>query len=72
MLTAYTTTSYNQIVNIAIASKEKYRLHKEAKKRKNVTMGFSGGNNQCTTRNIHFYDENLNDESKTIIEERFL
>ena len=25
-----------------------------------------------TTRNIHFYDENLNDESETIIEERFL
>ena len=25
-----------------------------------------------TTRNIHFYDENINDESKTVIEERFL
>ena len=25
-----------------------------------------------TTRNIHFYDENLNDESKTVIEDRFL
>jgi hypothetical protein len=25
-----------------------------------------------TTRNIHFYDENLNDESKTSIEDRFL
>ena len=25
-----------------------------------------------TTRNIHFYDENVNDESKTVIEERFL
>ena len=24
-----------------------------------------------TTRNIHFYDENLNDESKTVIEEHF-
>jgi hypothetical protein len=25
-----------------------------------------------TTRNIHFYDENLNNESKTVIEGRFL
>jgi hypothetical protein len=25
-----------------------------------------------TTRNIHFYDENVNDESEIIIEERFL
>ena len=25
-----------------------------------------------TTRNIHFYDENLNDDSKTVIEDRFL
>ena len=34
-----------------------------------VTITFQ---HQCTTRNIHFYDENVNDESKTIIEERFL
>ena len=27
---------------------------------------------QHTTRNINFYDENLNDESETVIEERFL
>lgn len=46
MLTACTTASYNEIVNIAIASKEKNCLHKEAKKRKNVHVGFSGGNNQ--------------------------
>ena len=25
-----------------------------------------------TSRNVHFYDENLNDESETIIEDRFL
>ena len=25
-----------------------------------------------TTRNIHFYDENANDESKIVIEDRFL
>ena len=25
-----------------------------------------------TTRNIHFYDENLNDESETVIEDRYL
>ena len=25
-----------------------------------------------TTRNIHFYDENFNNESKTVIEYRFL
>ena len=25
-----------------------------------------------TTRNIHFYDENLNDDSETVIEDRFL
>jgi hypothetical protein len=25
-----------------------------------------------TTRDIHFYEENFNDESKTVIEERFL
>ena len=36
----------------------------------------AGGRNceavMATTRNIHFYDENLNDESKTVIEHRFL
>ena len=30
------------------------------------------GSKIYTTRNIHFYDENLNYESKTIIEDRFL
>ena len=25
----------------------------------------------ATTRNIHFYDENANDESKIVIEDRF-
>ena len=28
-------------------------------------------NHFLTTRNIHFYDENVNDESETVIEERF-
>jgi hypothetical protein len=46
MLTACTMVSYNENVNIAIASEEKNRLHKEAKKRKNVHIGFLGGNNQ--------------------------
>jgi len=46
MLTTCTTASHNEIVNIAIASEEKNHLHKEANKRKNVHMGFSGGNNQ--------------------------
>ena len=25
-----------------------------------------------TIRNIHFYDKNINDDSKTVIEDRFL
>ena len=30
------------------------------------------GERAHTTRNIHFYDENFIDESKTVIEDRFL
>ena len=33
-------------------------------------LGASAGKH--TTTNIHFYDENLNDESKIVIEDRFL
>ena len=36
MLTACTTTSYNEIVSIAISSKYKYHQHNEAKKRKKM------------------------------------
>jgi len=46
MLTGSSTTSYHETVNITISFEEKNRLHKEAKKRKHVHMGFSCGSNQ--------------------------
>ena len=46
-MTGCTAGTFNEIVSIAISSEETYCLHKESKKRKNVLMGFSGGNNQC-------------------------
>ena len=46
MLTTCTTASYNEIVSIAITTEEKYRQHKEAKKRKNISMGSSSSNSQ--------------------------
>ena len=46
MMTGCITATFNEIVSIAISSEETYRLHKESKKRKNVPMGFSSGNNQ--------------------------
>ena len=37
----------------------------------NTPEGLVGASG-TTTRNIHFYDENLNDDYETIIEDRFL
>jgi hypothetical protein len=44
MMTACTNATYHKVVNIAIASEEKNHLHKEAKKKKNVSSGSSDGN----------------------------
>ena len=46
MLTVYATTSYNEIISIAISSDDKYRQHKEAKKRKNMLIESSGDSAQ--------------------------
>ena len=44
MMTACANVTYHEAVNIAIASKEKYRQHKEIKKKKNVPSKSFGGN----------------------------
>ena len=46
MMTACANATYHKAVNIAISSEEKNRLHKEAKKIKNRSSGFSGGNSK--------------------------
>ena len=53
--------------------KEREVVHDVVGGRRGTAMvGARRGAPTCTTRNIHFYDKNLNDESKTVIEERFL
>jgi hypothetical protein len=47
MMTSYLNATYHETVNIAIACEEEYRKHKEAKKKKNVLSGSSGGNQKC-------------------------
>jgi hypothetical protein len=47
MLTNFTNAGYHEAVSMAISFEEKNRLHQETKKRKLVSMGYSGGNNQC-------------------------
>ena len=44
MMTTCTNVTYHEAVNIAIASEEKYRQHKEIKKKKGVSSGSFGGN----------------------------
>ena len=44
MMTTYTNVTYHEAVNIAITSEEKYRQHKEIKKKKSVPSGSFGGN----------------------------
>ena len=44
MMTTCTNVTYHEAVNIAIASEEKYRQHKEIKKKKSVPSGPFGGN----------------------------
>ena len=44
MMTTYTNVTYHEAVNIAIALEEKYRHHKEIKKKKSVPSGSFGGN----------------------------
>ena len=44
MMTTCTNVTYHEAVNIAIASEEKYRQHKEIKKQKSVPSGSFGGN----------------------------
>jgi len=46
MLASHTTASYNEIVSLAITSDDKYRQHKEAKKRKNMLIESSGDSAQ--------------------------
>jgi hypothetical protein len=46
MLTTCTTATYNELVGITITTEEKNRQHKEAKKRKNVSMVSSGSTSQ--------------------------
>jgi len=47
MLTTCTMATYNEIVSTAITIEEKNHQHKEAKKRKNVSMASSGSTSQC-------------------------
>jgi hypothetical protein len=42
MTTCYNAT-YHEVVNVAIASEEKSRIHKESKKKKHVLSSSSGG-----------------------------
>ena len=44
MMTTCTNVTYHEAVNIAIASEEKYRQHKEIKKKKSVLSRSFGGN----------------------------
>ena len=44
MMTTCTNVTYHEAVNIAIALEEKYRQHKEIKKKKSVSSGSFGGN----------------------------
>jgi hypothetical protein len=44
MMTGCLSVTYHEAINIAIASEEEYRKHKEAKKKKNVSSRFSGSN----------------------------
>jgi hypothetical protein len=43
MTTCYNAT-YHEVVNVAIASEEKSRIHKESKRKKQVSSSVSGGN----------------------------
>jgi hypothetical protein len=43
-MTSCLNSTYHEAVNIAIASEEDYRKHKEAKKKKNVSSRSSGSN----------------------------
>jgi hypothetical protein len=42
LVTCYNAT-YHEVVNVAIASEEKSRIHKESKKKKQVLSNSSGG-----------------------------
>jgi hypothetical protein len=42
LITCYNAT-YHEVVNVAIASEEKSRIHKESKKKKQVLSSSSGG-----------------------------
>jgi hypothetical protein len=44
MMTGCLNATYHEVVNIAIASQEEYRKHKEAKKKKNVSSESSSSN----------------------------
>jgi hypothetical protein len=46
LVTCYNAT-YHEIVNVAIASEEKFRLHKESKKKKQVLSSPSSGIKKC-------------------------
>jgi hypothetical protein len=46
MLTTCTNATYNELVNMAVTTEEKNRQHKEAKKRKNVSMTSFGSSSQ--------------------------
>ena len=49
MMTTYTNVTYHEVVNIAIALEEKYRQHKEIKKKKSVpSRSFSGNHKRQT------------------------
>jgi hypothetical protein len=43
MTTCYNAT-YHEVVNVAIALEEKFCIHKESKKKKQVSSGLSGSN----------------------------
>jgi hypothetical protein len=56
MMTGCLNATYSEVVNIAIASEEEYRKHKEAKKKKNVSSGSSGSNQKH--QNIIYHPQN--------------
>jgi hypothetical protein len=47
IMTGCLNATCHEAVNIAIASKEEYRKHKEAKKKKNMSSGSSSSNQKC-------------------------
>jgi hypothetical protein len=59
MMTACYNATYHEIVNIAIALEETSRIHKESKKKKQVSSGFSGSNKKGELAVGHYQSRKL-------------